>query len=195
MGKGLEKLLVIGRGASYVIGFLDKLWKVLGWLGLAGLISSAAGTWLVGAWALIEGIPTSAIAVMVLGTFTCLLVLPGKLVALFSKPRKMRSNASEIPFYEGWDDLNQFLLWQVAYLWLDQEPRDRTTEVGTKEFVIMQMLIRDAESNILSADLRGGYDWKDARITRTALINYANRKKKQPYFLFPESRELAWMAR
>lgn len=110
------------------------------------------------------------------------------------KPKPVRAPVDRAPFYEGWDDMERFALWQIAYLWLNQEPEDPTPEVGTKEFVILQMLIRDAESSVLKVSLDGGHDWKLGTVRRTDLIAYANRKKKRPLFLFPDDRKYGWMA-
>jgi hypothetical protein len=132
---------------------------------------------------------------MVLATFTMVLWCARTVSTMLVKPKAIRAPVEQAPFYEVWDDVDAFPLWQVAYLWINQEPRDPLPESGTKEFAVLEMLTRAAESGVLDVDLEGGYEWRNGTVSRANLIAYASRRERRPLFLFPDDRRHQWMAR
>src|SRR5437879_12004415 len=109
MSKWPKRLKNVGEAFDWA----DRAWKVLGWFGLAQIALSALASYGVGVWAAIEGVPRSAMAVMVLATFTMILWGAKTLSSMVVKPRAIPPVA-RAPFYEAWDDVDMFPLWQAA---------------------------------------------------------------------------------
>ena len=93
------------------------------------------------------------------------------------------------PHYALWSAVHEFTLWQVAHLWVDQEPKSVVVP-GDRAYPVLRRLKQDAKNNRLtvhSLSDRGQIDaW--ATVSRDSLVIYAIGLGEFPEFLFPDGK-------
>jgi hypothetical protein len=111
------------------------------------------------------------------------------------------------PDYDIWDKVDTFRLFEVAYLWAEEEPSSRTGHMGRKTRKIYSKLKQAIEKRQLSAKLSieeavnmatsEHSNWTrdnddpvhvNLRVGRKALKEYAFSLNEKPKFLFPGRR-------
>ena len=101
-------------------------------------------------------------------------------------PGLQASGKIETANFTRWASVPRYALWQISWLWLDQEPQPNVTP-GTEAYPILQMLKGDIEEGNLQAtpSPEGTYNvW--AKVGRDELKRYAQTKSDRPNFLFDE---------
>lgn len=88
------------------------------------------------------------------------------------------------PNYEHWAFVPVLAFWQIAWLWVDQEPMPHVTP-GTRAYPILNMLKEDARAGTLPHRLSpDGTINVWAAASREDLKPYATAKGQRPRFLF-----------
>ena len=91
---------------------------------------------------------------------------------------------------DSWDKVQNFPVWQVAWLWSDLEPQatDAKTE-GTNAYPTFRKLKEDLNNGHVKGAEKIDDSWLWTTLSRQQLIDYALDIGEQPKFLFPEQRE------
>ncbi len=137
--------------------------------------------------AVAEGLPHSVLVVLVISAFTMTLLGINTVNSMLRKPKPVTGPSERIhPHYDIWDGVNNFELWQVASLWVGEEPISRSLP-NTKARAVRHMLVQDSENGVLEVD-QDDDDPDFLMLNRATLIKYAKKKQMRPLFLFPEDR-------
>ncbi len=90
---------------------------------------------------------------------------------------------------DSWDRVQNFPVWQVAWLWSDLEPQasDVKTE-GTNAYPTFRKLKEDLNNDRIKDAKKVNDSWLWTTLSRQQLIDYALGIGEQPKFLFPEQR-------
>jgi hypothetical protein len=111
--------------------WLNFIWQILGWLGIASLVSGMGITAIGIAGAVIKGLPWPIILMAGYCTLVGVVYLAmaplafKALSAALQKNDNSSANQSKVirPHYDAWRHVEKFTLRQAAYLWVDLEPK------------------------------------------------------------------------
>jgi len=127
------------KKAKELSDWLSFAWSILGWLGLATLVTGLGATTIATIGTILKGLPWPIVVAvawsMFVGTVN-LIALPAIFIAL-SKPRTEPNATSPKaqpippPVYEAWRHVEKFIVRDAARLWVGIDPSSgaRTTEV------------------------------------------------------------------
>jgi hypothetical protein len=168
----------IARWAREAVAWGVAIWHVLGWLGLASLVSGLAISIGGAVWAVIIGIPIPIAAMAAYCTFVGAIYLTF-VPAVFRTLGNVQTRSTyqtEPPDYEAWKHIDSYTLNQAAHLWCDIDP-DANDTYDTSAWI-----------KVFAAKLRKGELARDKSatmlmITRESLKAFAKKNNYSKRFL------------
>jgi hypothetical protein len=169
----------IARWAREAVAWGVALWHVLGWLGLASLVSGLAISVGGVVWAVITGIPIPIAIMAGYCTFVgavYLTMAPAAFRLLAKNPTTGAAHKDEPPNYEAWKHVDKFTLPTAAHLWCDIDP-DAGDTYDTRAWArAFASAVQRGELKTISVS--GGIV-----VTRAALKDFAKLHKYDKRFL------------
>jgi hypothetical protein len=173
----IRRILTWGREG---VAWSAAIWHVLGWLGLASIVSGVAVSVGGTVWAVLIGVPLPIALMAGYCTFVgavCLTLAPIAFRALAKRSIPATSKKDDdLPNYEAWKHVDRFTINQAAHLWCDIDPNLQDTLDTTAWAIGLSSAVKKGE---LKYEMLSG----SLMVTREALKAFAKAHGYDPRFL------------